>query len=359
MGSAALTPFPRACFVAVDGGPREALRPLANAWGVVFASVAEKSCLDDGYWREHLSRSEVALLVTGSSESDVGRGVEFAARMAAASLSIPVAVVEDFPGNFRAVPGARTECLVVESQAAAELATRRLGADCPRLLVVSPARYDDLRLGSPVRRQSTAAVWAASPKSSPGASVLWVGQPEFDEALVCLKSVVPAVLSGGHTLLFRAHPRDAGWGAGVYREISTSLGARFRDVTELPVAEALALAPRLILTQYSSMMVDAGFYGIPTLCLLLPGAAGDNLFSKKGYRLPLPCQAGAVSFFDGTEPLGAILQSLLNDEGLRAEILGSFDTYFSAGTTTTERTVAELCATVRSNSCMCSLTSRI
>ncbi len=332
----------RALFVAVDGGPQEALAPLALASGTTLAHIASPSCKEISHWQGQLKVTGASIMVVGTSNSPSGCCIESAARQAATLQGTPVVVVEDSPGNFQHYPGTKTACLFVESAAAAELAKRRAGITCPVLLEVSPARYDALRVKSTNLRRATMGSRGVDLPSSQGAVVLWVGQPEIDEALICLESVVPMLLAGNHKLMFRAHPRDTGRDRGAYSNLASALGGKFLDVTELTKDEVLGLAPRLLLTQYSSMLVDAGFYGIPALCLLLPGAAGDSLYKRKGYKLPLPCRAGAAAFATTLDHLAISLDRALFDDTFRTKIIKKFDKYFSTEITTTERTLAEI-----------------
>lgn len=295
---------PSALLVAADGGPREALGPLARRWETDLSACAS-SRVDD--WLAEITRCRAAIMVVGTSDSSGGRAMEFAARVAARRAGVPLAVVEDYPGNYVLTDGGDADLLLVESQRAASLASSRLGARCPQLQVVSPARFDAMRVRHVPNRQAMRLRWTSERRSGLLHTILWAGQPETEDALVTLAALLPAVLDGGYRLLFRAHPRDAGYAKGAYRDLALALGPLFLDVTLQSPDEVFALAPRLLVTQFSSMAVEAGFHGIPSLCILLPGAGMDRLLAKKGYAVPLACADGAVALCTESVGLNALL----------------------------------------------------
>ncbi len=318
-------------FIGVDAGPHETLAPIANGLGAVLESTLSESA---EFWIARIVRSGVVIVVTGTSDSEQGRAIEAAARVAARRAGVTLAAVEDYPGNYMAVAGGEADLLLVESEAAMNLARSRLGERCPRLMAISPARFDAMRLGSAAARATTCERWWASQARNEPAALLWIGQPETADGVATLDALLPAVCAGGWRLLFRAHPRDTGYAAGAYAVAAQALGPRFADVTALGAAEVFALAPRLALTQFSSMVVEAGFHGIPSLCLLFPGAGMDRLKMKKGYPVPLACTAGAAGLCVEAARLPAMLQLLLGDEQVRRDLLSCFDAYFATGTTT-------------------------
>lgn len=330
---------PPGLFVGVDAGPCETLEPVAQAWGAALESqltdIAET-------WVNRIVQAAAALVVTGTSDSRQGRAVEGAARVAARRAGVPLAAVEDYPGNYVDVAGGEADLLLVESEAAMDLARSRLGERCPRMLAISPARFDAIRLASAAARAATRERWRASQARNVPVALLWIGQPETEDGLATLDRLLPVLRDGGWRLLFRAHPRDAGCAAGDYAAIAKALGWRFRDVTALASAEVFALAPRLVLTQFSSMVVEAGFHGIPSLCLLFPRAGMDRLYLKKGYREPMSCRAGAVWLCVDPGQLPAVLGQMIEDEQARSDLLSRFDVYFQAGTTTALASAAAL-----------------
>ena len=288
----------RVALAAGDDGPRAALAPLL-AFGA--------------QWGE--ARTGLAALVCGTSQSDAGFALEAATRRQAANLGIPVACIEDFPGNYRPVEGAPTRKLIVEGEFSEALYRRRLGSKCPELVVVAPARYDTLR-----GRE-------ANPGSAkPPYRVLWAGQPETSACLATLEAITPFLRSEDVELLFRAHPRDPGHPA-AYR----ALGFPLKNVTAAPIEELYRAPLDLVVTQYSSIAVEAGFLGVPSVHVLLPEAGGGLLLQQKGYSVPMPCEAGASFLVEGRASLH-ILERALRDAPARRAVISRFRESYHADT---------------------------
>jgi hypothetical protein len=113
-------------------------------------------------------------------------------------------------------------------------------------------------------------------------------------------------------------------------------------MTALSVADALAAGPRLVITQFSSVAIEAGFYGIPGLCVLLPDAGGARLREKKGYAVPPFCTAGAVDVVSSAKSVEPSLRRLLSDASFRDHLLRSFDDYFDVHASATQKLVSRL-----------------
>jgi len=329
-----------AFFVAADGGPQETLRPLAKYCGSTLVEVQDERAEHDEFWGELFTEANPDLLLVGTSDTARGRRIESAARRAAVHGGVPVAAIEDFPGNYYDLPDAPAGLVAVESEFCRALNARKFGARCPQIVVVPPARYDPYRARHAELRRATAARW----KQGAGTSefVLWAGQPETSDAVCTLKALMPALAAEKASVLFKAHPRDAGYRDGVYPKLFDDAGVPFRDVTLQSVEDALALAPRLVLTQFSSVAVEAGFYGVPSLHVLLANAGGTRLHQKKGYSVPPLCLAGGAAHATEETMLATMLHNALRDENLRARLIGCFDDYFGTGEPTTPRLVKYL-----------------
>ncbi len=310
---------------ASDDGPRQTLQPLTRAFGAIANDSADDVWADDARWLELIRAHRPRGLVCGTSDSPEGRTVEASARRAATQAGIPVALVEDFPGNYRAESGCSTGLLLVESQSVAALTRARLDPACPPLQLLSPARYDPYRLQAAARRTAIRQAWAGNSKHS----VLWAGQPETADGLLTLNALRPVLADLRLQLLFKAHPRDAGYAQGAYRDLLHDPALSPVDVTALPVEAALLLAPRLLITQFSSVAVEAGFYGIPGLNVLLPGAGADRLLEKKSCTVPPHCLEGAALHTHDPAALTGMIRRAVTDESLRAGIVRCFDSYFS------------------------------
>lgn len=290
-----MNPLPLACVALVGGddGARAALAPLVAA-GAEFRAP----------------RTGDRALVAGTSQSDAGFAREAEARRLAAQLRLPIACVEDFPGNYRPVSEAPTQLLVVEAEFSQSLYIERLGNDAPPMQAIPPARYDGLR-----------GPWRARLAVPPPHAVLWAGQPETEACLATLRALSGFLAQPDVLLLFRAHPRDPGAKAGAYR--STLAGVRHLDVSGESLSVTLARPLRLVVTQYSSVAVEAGFLGVPAVHILLPSAGEALLHAQKGYRIPMPCAAGASFIVRDAREIRT-LEMALRDDAAREGVMGKF-----------------------------------
>ncbi len=312
--------------VAGDEGPQSTLRPLVDAIPSITECHGNLACTTDGYWHEQFRSQHACGLVCGASDSPAGRALEASARRTAVIAGIPVVVIEDFPGNYYEVPGGQADLLVVESAPVIALTHGKFGRVCPQTKALSLARYDSLRRAAPSRRSMLRNKGTAQPGQ---VSILWAGQPETNDCLVTLRVLAPILAARGFELLFKAHPRDVGYGAGAYRSLLADAGITYRDVTHLAVEDALLLAPRLVVTQFSSTAIDAGFFGIPSLNMLLPNAGGTRLLEKKGYQVPPHCVEGAAAYVMHGDELVDVMCRLIDDKTARENLIRRFDVYFS------------------------------
>ena len=315
--------------IAVDSGGHDAISPLDDQAHFSFEKVS--SIAPDGiqYWADLYRQQGSAAIVVGTSDSALGRNVESAARTAAVRMNLTVVAIEDYAGNYFEVMDAPTNLLVVESEPAAQLIRDRLGATCPPIAIFSSCRYDRYRSKLDSLRAAVLSSW--SQRGEP-LEILWAGQPESQDGLATLARVAPAIRDLNARLLFKAHPRDLLYQEGRYPELLDALGIGYSDVSGLSIAECLGRAPRLVITQFSSVAIEAGFYGIPALHLLYRDIGGARLQQKKGYELPPHCQwgAGLVLQVPGTEH--DMLYQALHSLVLREATICQFDDYFAAHT---------------------------
>jgi hypothetical protein len=309
-----------------DEGAQSALRPLTAAMPSFTGCNGDLACATDDYWHALFRSQRARGLVCGVSDSPAGRALEASARRAAARARLPVIVIEDFPGNYYEVPEGPASLLVVESMSVIALARSKFGSACPRTIALSQARYDPLRRLARLRRAMLCD--QATAPSGP-VSVLWAGQPETNDCLHTLRVLLPILKARGFELLFKAHPRDAGYKAGAYDSLLEGAGIMHRDVTHLTSEQAVLLAPRLVITQFSSIAIEAGFAGIPSLNVLLPNAGGARLTEKKGYQVPPHCEAGAAGYVMHGDGLAEALCSLIDAPAEREKLIRCFDAYFS------------------------------
>ncbi len=329
--------MPPILLIAHDPGARAAIAPLAASPRYRAFEFAPARAEHEPYWRDALSPARA--IVVGTSDSATGRAVEAAARRAAAERGVAVVAIEDYPGNYQHVARADTRLLVVESDSVRALHRVRLAAACPEITICASVRYDAERAASAQLRSATAHTW--SMQSGAGA-ILWAGQPETGDALTTLSAVLPLLRADRARLLFKAHPRDAGYGTDVYARLFAAADVDWLDVTTLSVPQTFALAPRLIVTQFSSVAIEGGFYGIPSLHVLLPDAGGARLQPKKGYAIPPFCEAGAAMVAADARGLRDAWDAALHDARFRARVMRCFDDYFSCGAAALPRLEAAL-----------------
>jgi hypothetical protein len=295
-------------YVAVDHGARLTLEALASRLGGLWPNIP---CDGRDDWAEVLQARGLELLLSGTSDSQQGRSLEAGACAAANALGIPVVMVEDFPGNFVAAPDTRPRLLCVESEFAARLAADKMAG---MAIHVGPAiRYDQLRRTYKALRRST---------QEADSAVLWIGQPETADSLETLRRLRPALAERSVRVWLRAHPRDAGYRHGSYA------GLDVEDVTSLPLEECFARRPRLVITQFSSVAIEAGFWGIPSLNMLFGDAGAKTLAAKKGYSVPPWCQEGAAFLLVEPREIGNVLDRALGSTEARNSVMQAFDRYF-------------------------------
>ena len=320
---------PPIALVAVDDGPRSTLEPLAGHWAVDLPEIERGEVELEQYWREVFARAGTRLVVVGTSNSARGRRVESAARHAAARIGLPIAAIEDYPGNFRELLDCPTRLLIVES-AFSERVYRARPAAPPPIAVIAPVRYDRRR----GRAQS--AIVPQAPYA-----VLWAGQPETNACIATLEWLLPQLAGLPAQLIFRAHPRDPAFGSGIYRELFARAGIECLDVSAEPVETTLARRLDLVVTQFSSVAVDAGFAGVPSLHVLLPHAGGGLLRRLKGYDIPAICDAGAAFLATGG-PRDDILRVALLDPSARKRVMARFRSYYATDAPTVQLVAAAL-----------------
>ena len=318
----------RCALVGMDDGSRLALQPLAAFPSFEIVDADPEKAADEKYWKTVFEDRKLSGLVVGTSDSEAGRRIEACARRVAARSALKIAAIEDYPGNYFAVPDAPTSVLIAESRFSERLYRERLGNACPPIAIYCSPRYDHYRVKSDELRRATQAAWrqSAAPK------ILWAGQPESDDCIESLRRIAAAVRAHDATLLIKAHPRDRAYCEGIYPNLLQDLGVRNKDVTGLSVDACLAMSPTLALTQFSSVAIEAGFFGIPSLHLVYHDVGGARLQRKKGYDIPFYCQAGAGFFLQhiGDEP--ETLRRSLLDETARASVITCFDDFFATRT---------------------------
>lgn len=321
----------RLALVASHRGPYEALKPVARAWrgGVswVLDGTAAAAARAEGLafsrpprrWEAWFRRRKISAVLRGTSELPERSNVEAAAARADARGGLPVFALEDFPGNYLGPAAGLTGLFVEFSSLKVHHAKRGLPA--ARVHAFGNPRY--ARLPRPALTRAAA---RRRLRLGSGYAVLWAGQPDGGYCRRTLLALAPALRELGATLLFRAHPRDETWAGGGY--LRPLQGLRVIDLTaELDPRAALAAAD-LVVTQFSSMAIEAAAGGVPALFALLPGAGARYLESRGGLTSLPWCESGAAFLLSRKKDAPAILARALGDLPARRAVVRAMKAHF-------------------------------
>jgi hypothetical protein len=324
-------------FTAVHMGPYQSIAPLEARVGVpaVWAvdgiarrsraargePFADSNAIEQaGGAAAFLERADARAVVRSTSEDVDGVNLEDALAAGAASGDIAVVAVEDFPGNYRPVSGARLDVLCVETEATAALHRDR-GVASETIHVTGNPRYDELRtIDTAVRRRAVREELGLGQE----AVALWVGQPDAEDSFHTLEAILPALRAARATLLFRAHPRDTAYAKDRYTGLLAGAGLTVRDLTRVSDVNGLCCAADLVVTQFSSVAVEAGYLGTPALFVLLPGLGGAYIRKRKGYAIPPWCKEKCAFFLDDAKMAAVVVDGAMHDSDAREAVRANF-----------------------------------
>jgi len=314
-------------FVAVDGGPIEVMGSLLKeVEGDLLQGVQEGISLNH-------TLIQYDTIVVGTSGSRLGRELEFATRIVAKKLLMPLIVIEDYIGNYKSLKAGKPDILLVDSEESKLMYQKQLERECPQIEVVNNPRYDELRINMQQYRLKIQAIQQDIQQQS----VLWVGQPETEDAVATLTQIIPILKEKNIPIYFKAHPRDTGYHQGIYGNIFKQYGMVYQDVTDCSLDSILTdMSPQLLLTQFSSMAIEAGFYGIPAVHVLFETIGQKRLFEDKGYTVPPHCNLGASWVVTNTHAFKQGIESLFFDAVLRDKVIEAFDKHFGLMRTSEE-----------------------
>lgn len=309
---------------AVHKGPYLALAPLERAlgarscvWLLAGTAAAERrrERLPFKPMPKDFARAVAALkprgLIRGTSELSESMNPERRLADAFAAAGLPVFAVEDFPGNYAAGPDAPLDRLFVEHRATRRHHIRR-GVPAGKIEAVGNPRYAQPLPPSPSRAAARARYGLGR-----GPVVLWAGQPDGPCCRRTLAALRPALERAGAAVLYRAHPRDEDFGR------APALGGRLRVIDVSAEADPLPAikACDLVVTQFSSLAVEAGRFGVPSLFVLFPSHGGAYL-RRRGGMTKLPwCEEGAAFLLDDAKRADAALRTALGDAAARKKVL--------------------------------------
>lgn len=289
---------------AYDRGPESVLMALCD--DNVFSRLSSPD----------LCRLNLDSVLVGTSQSDKGIEIESDLRQQAKQLKLPLIVIEDFPGNFRPVYNGSPDLILFEHDLISNLSRHKIDVNSTKIVVCSNPRYDNFRKTENIRSNLNK-IWLAG-TSFP--AVLWAGQPETELAGITLREIVPKLKEMNFKLLFKAHPDDAGYHDGYYAIFHEIMGHLWEDTTAIDFKECiLKYAPRVVLTHYSSLGIEAGFYGIPTMNILADHSVTTRFKAQTGFNLPPWCEPDSVQIVLNYCEFSSKITLLANDDACRHE----------------------------------------
>ena len=324
-------------FAAVHMGPYQSIAPLeprldARAvWAVDGIArrhragrgepfVDAAAITEAGGAPRFLEQVGARAVVRSTSDDVEGSNLEDTLSAAAAVRNVPVVIVEDFPGNFHTPRDGRLDALCVETDATAALHAAR-GVPRARIHVTGNPRYDHLRSVDVAARRAGLRTELGLGSD---AVALWIGQPDAGDSFATLEAVLPALRAAKATLLFRAHPRDVAYAEGRYAELLGTAGGAVHDVTAVADVVGLCCAADLVVTQFSSVAVEAGYLGTPALFVLLPDLGGAYIRKGKGYAIPPWCKENCAFLLDDVKMAADVVSRALYDPVAREAVRVNF-----------------------------------
>ncbi len=307
--------------VAHDKGPFQTLLPLSRHDQFFFIdSIFNLETFDQ--WIEALTRLNIVGVVVSTSKSEFGFMAETFCCIAAKELGLLVVVIEDYPFNFNIAIRSSVDLIVVESDYVKNeyFASGMFNVDC--IETGSLIRYENIRALASSLRQRTI-------KKDKQSRALWIGQPETHNCIASLERIMPSIKSLGFILDFRAHPDDFGY---YHAENYASLFYKYKDCLEdvslLKIDSCIQRNPIFAITQFSSLAIELGFQGIPSLHLLYEDLGGAFFLHKNGRADPVICAVGASPIITKVgEEYSAL--SKLKLESYRNSIIDAFNNYYS------------------------------
>jgi hypothetical protein len=308
--------------VAHDKGPFQTLLHLSRYDQFFFVdSIHNLESID--HWIEALSKLNVVGVVLSTSKSESGFIVESFCCIAAKELGLLVVVIEDYPFNFNSAIRSFVDLILVESDFVKNEYLRSGMFDVESIETGALIRYENIRaVALSLRQRSTNRIDKKS-------RVLWLGQPETHNCLASLERIMPSIKSLGLNLDFRAHPDDFGYyDADNYANLFYNYKDCLEDVSFLKIDSCVQRNPIFAITQFSSLAIELGFQGIPSLHLLYEDLGGAFFLHKNGRVKPVICEVGASPIITKAgEEYSAL--SKLKLESYRNSIIDAFNNYYS------------------------------
>jgi len=324
---------------AIDGGPRKTLQPFLDFEQFLFCdSVKCEHFKND--WDNFFLDCKPHGVVVGTSRSKEGVYKEKMFRYFANKHQVRVVIVEDYPGNYQHHKGIYTDLLIVESEDYKEKV--RSLYDCSQVGKVETGaviRYSDIntKFTQNYGQYKNAIIQRKGKKV-----VLWIGQPEYENCLTTLNRIIGDLALLNVKLLFKSHPRDKGYKNGKYNQFMQECQVEVVDVSKHSLDECIRLYPDIVVTQFSSVAVEMGFYGIPSVHVLFSDVGGARLYDMYNYYRPEICSNKASVLIDSKEDQLSKLNEVINNLGFRNKLMENFSCYFRVNGTAAERVVQKI-----------------
>jgi hypothetical protein len=330
-------------FAAVHKGPYLSIKPLEEELGAgsvtyLVEGVSKQERANQGLpylefsqlqsdWgslERFFDERHVKAVIRSSSVDVMGYNVEELASVAAERAGIRVFVVEDFPGNYWPKPAERLDSLFIEDDSLVGLHRSR-GVDPGVIRTTGNPRYGALAHldRGELRRKARQALEVAE-----GLVVLWAGQPDGENSFKALQRLLRYPGWSQNTLLFRAHPRDSAYTAGRYQGMLAEASLNVRDVTSYPDVLELCCGSDLVITQFSSVAVEAGYLGVPGLFVLFDDLGKQYLRCHNGVDTLPWCQEHCSFLIEHQEEVDEVLGRALSDGSEREKVRTNFERRF-------------------------------
>lgn len=305
----------------VDGAAREQ-RVRNNLPYIDGSQVIDKW----GGFERLLVEGKVEAIIRSTSETSTPDSVEVLASRAAASLGIPVFVVEDFPGNYQPLLEEPLSGLFVEDESMVEFHQSK-GVEQNKIFSTRNPRYARLQKvdREPVRVSTRDALGLGDEPI-----ILWAGQPDGDNSYLTLQRLLGNYPKAAPTLLFRAHPRDQAYHDCKYESLIAAGPAKIIDVSDWPDNLALCCASDLVVTQFSSVAVEASYLGVPALFVLFEYLGRKSFKELKGYGQPVWCVEGCSFLIEREEEISKTMNSAIFNEDARSIVKTNFQRRFGS-----------------------------
>jgi len=304
--------------VGYDRGPSQVINLISSQTSCSQLSFNSNQNKSIEFFIDYLNEKSYSGLICSTSLSKYGFELEANVIKASNLLGLPVICIEDFSGNFRNINRGNIDLLIVENGLSKNTHENR--NSIPHEVLACPAiRYDHLR------QQNCELKQFIKDKKSLN-SVLWAGQPEFDSNLYTLKTLIQVLKKLSVTLLFKAHPGDMDYTKGSYAKYFDEIGLHWVDVTNSKVDSNLFKQCNLIITQFSSLAIEAGFHGVPSLNVLFENAGKKLLLERTGCLTTNSISHGAsFVIWEEYDGMFEYIRMCLTDLNARENVLLNFN----------------------------------